>query len=488
MEDEDLLELEEQQAVGVDRSPGAVSRAKRARGHFASGTILPRLQGLLNPGLFRERGDTNRLVESVLGEEGALARLAMSNPDLAQEIRQQADTPMSSAEHEKFRSTLLGMVGDEVKRNERIKYQLADNQSFFDAFSTLRGFVPGYGNDEVDTREEYELREVQTLYKQAQAAALTDPDHSAAIMGEVRKKADALTANVRTDMEKQRKVARAEDGALWATARERLSETDDVIASLQDDLDKKGLRRDPSPVLIARANALLGQASDIPAAGFSEAADTAASMVPQAEGGAGNLLGEGIRLAGKATDKALAASDVQYLIQRLQFNRGLLQQSYTNDRLALADKWKASGLQFGNKAGEVYSVPSEAYKREAEKIEAAPKKPTDDVDTLRGMLTDEVASAQAAVDKTKPEASANLPGAAARFATATARLQMARDDADIFEADQQEAAANGQPVERAPDAAANLLEARKRRAARQSQRDSGLVRKATMEALRRYTR
>lgn len=480
--------LEEVAVTGANRNPNAAKRFERAPGHFAGGTLLPRIQGLLNPGLFRERGDTNRLVDSVLGEDGALARLAATNPDLATEIRQQADTPMSSAEHEKFRSTLLTMAGDEVARNQKIQYQLGDNKSFFEAFKTLDGFLPGIGDAKVDTREEYERRQIETLYKQAQEVALLDPDHSATLMGEVRKKADALTDGVRTDMEKLRRVARAEDSSLWATQREKLSETSDVIAALQDDLDKKGLRRPPSPELIARASALLGRAGDFPSAGVADAAADATSLIPEKAGDSGNLLGEAVALAGKITDKALQSDDVKYLIQRLQFNSQQVAASYVQDRAALADKYKASGLQFGEKPGEVYSVPNEAYTRAAEKIKPAPKKGTDDVDSLRGMLTDEVSNAQAAADKVAPEASANVPGAAARHQSALARLQIAKDDAAIFEDDQVQASGKAPPVARGDDAAMELQKARQRRAVRQQQQNSGLVRKATMEALRGYTR
>jgi hypothetical protein len=481
-------ELQEVAVTGANRNPGVIKRVERAPEHFAGGTLLPRLKGLINPSLYRERGDTNRLVDSVLGEEGALSRLAASNPDLVTEIRQQADTPMTSAEHEKFRSGLLSMVTDEVARNQKIQYTLGDNKSFFDAFKTLDGFLPGIGSAQVDTREEYERRQIETLYKQAQQAALIDPDHSSTLMGEVRKKADALTESTRTDMEKQRRVARAEDSSLWATHREKLSETSDVIAALQDDLDKKGLRRPPSPELIARASALLGRAGDFPSAGVGDAAADATSLIPEKAGDSGNMLGEAVALAGKLTDKALQSNDVKYLIQRLQFNAQQVQASYTQDRAALADKYKASGLQFGEKPGEIYSVPNEAYTRAAEKIKAADKKPTDDVDSLRGTLDDEVANAQAVVDKVAPEASANMPGAAARHQSALERLRIAQDDKAIFEADQQPADAKAPPTAQLDDAAVELQKARQRRAVRQQQQNSGLVRKATMEALRGYTR
>lgn len=488
----ELDELEEVAVTGVDRNPGAVKRVKRAPGHFATGTLLPRIQGLLNPGLFRERGDTNRLVESVLGEDGALSRLAATNPDLATEIRQQANTPMSSAEHEKFRSSLLGMVSSEVERNQKTQYQLRDNQGFFEAFKMLDGFLPGSGNDEIDTREEYERRAIETLYKQAQEVALIDPDHSAALMGEVRKKADALTDNVRTALDKRRRVAEAEDSALWSTAREKLSETSDVVAALQDDLDKKGLRRDPNDALMARALALLGRAGDFPSAGVEDAASDATALIPAKAGEAGNIAGEVIKLASKATDKVLQADDVRYLIQRLQFNAQQVQASYIQDRAALADKYKASGLKFGEKPGEIYAVPNELYQREADKIKAAPKKATDDVDSLRGMLTDEEESAQAAVDKVKPEASANVPGASRRLTAALERLQLAKDDRAIFEDDQRQAAATagGRAAEivQADDASEEIKKARQRRALRQQQQSATQTHQATMKALRGYTR
>jgi len=484
--------IEEVAVSGTNRAPGVVKRAQRAPGHFAAGTVLPRLQGILNPSLYRERGDTSRLVDSVLGEDGALARLAQTNPDLATEIRQQSESPMTVGEHKKFRSALLNMVGDEVGREQKVKYQLQDNQSFFQAFKALDGFLPGAGDDKVDTREEYERRAVESLYQQAQEIALIDPDRSASIMGEVRKKADALTDNVRTDMEKQRRTARAEDGALWASARERITETSDVIRSLESDLDEKGLLRKSNPALVGRAMALLGRAGDIPAAGIAEASDSVGSAVAGSveNATAGNVLGEAIKIGGAALDKYKETKDVRYLIDRLKFNGQLVEESYTQDRAALADRYKAVGLQFGEKPGEIYSVPNEAYKREAEKIKAAPKKPTDDTDSLRGMLTDEVSSAQAAVDKVKPEASANVPGAAARLASAMERLTIARDDSMIFEDDQRQAGGGAAPVPvvAGDDAAQELIKARQRRAARDQQRSSGLVRKASMEALRGYTR
>lgn len=488
-QDEDLQELEEVSVQSANRAPTLLQRAKRAPGHFAAGTRFPRLQGIFNPALYRERGDTSRLVDDVLGEEGALARLAQTDPELVAQIRQQAETPMSVGEHQKFRSALVGMVSEEAAREQKVQYQLRDNEGFFNAFRTLDGFIPGIGDAKRDTREEFERREVETLFRQAQETALLDPDHSAALMGEVRKKADALTANIRGDMEKQRKIARAEDGSLWATMRERVSETNDVVEALRDDLAKKGLRRSPNDTLIARANALLGQAGDFPAAGIADAAEGAAAVVPAGES-SGNILGEGIKLAGKLADKALQKDDVEYLIQRLEFNKAQIQKSYIEDRAALAAKYKASGLEFGEQAGEVYSVPNEAYQREAEKIKAAPAKPTDHTDSLRGMLADEVKSAEAAANKTAPEASANMPGAAARHAAAQERLQIARDDVAIFEDDERQRAGRELPpvAAGAEDPAIALREARQRRAMRQQKRDSGLVRQATMEALRRYTR
>lgn len=483
---DDEQQLEEFNVSGVNRRPGVVKRAERAPGHFATGTVLPRLQGILNPGLYRERGDTTRLVDSVLGEDGALARLAATNPDLATEIRQQADSPMTRAEHQKFRSSLLGMVGDEVKREQQTQYQLKDNQGFYQAFRQLDGFIPGIGNKEVDTREEYERRQIDTLYQQAQEAALLDPAHSAALMGEVRKKADALTDGIRTDIEKQRRVARAEDSSLWATAREKLSETTDVVAALRDDLAKKGIRREPNAALMNRALTLLGRAGDFPTAGIvDDAAGAVANVIPD-ESTAGNIAGEAIALATKGLKKGLESSDVAYLIDRLQFNAQQVAESYKQDRGALATKYKAAGLQFGEQPGEIYAVPNEAYEREAAKIQAAEKKPTDTTDSLRGMLSEEVESATAAVEKLKPEAAANVPGAAARLAAAQERLTTARDDHAIFEADQPQA--GGVPVLATDDAATELTKARKRRAVREQARDTGLVRKAITQTLRGYTR
>lgn len=486
---EPLDELDEVEVTGVDRTPGVVKRAKRAPGLLASGTVLPRLQGILNPALYRERGDTSRMVESVFGEEGALARLAASNPDLATEIRQQADTPMSVGEHKKFRSGLLALVGDEVAKEQRTQYQLRDNAGFMEAFSAMDAALPGVKDPDRFTFEEAERRQIAIMYQQAQELALLDPDGSKALMADVRKKADSLTANVRTQMEQIRKAARIEDSALFNAARERISETDDVVASLRNDMDDKGVFRKPNEAIIGRALAALGRANSLPSSGINEAATAAGAQVNAAAGGGtkGLILDTAIGIGGMVANKIKEGDDVAQLIERLEFNKGLIQKSYTEDRARLEQRYKPIGIAFGAEPGEVYAVLDENYKRAADQFPAKGAEPKDKPEALRNMLTDEQEAAQAALEDVKPEASANMPGARERLAAAIERLNLANDDLAIFDADQAEATGKPLPVA-GDDAGAEVVKARQRRQARSETRAQGQVRKGIMEALRGYTR
>lgn len=490
-------ELAEVEVSGRNRNPNAATRVRRARETFAPGTFLPRVQALLNPRLFRERADTNNLLEDVFAEDGPLGRLAATNPELVNELRQQAANPMQSGEHKQFRSALLGLVGQEVEKEGKIRAQVADNEGFMRAFAALDSSIPGIRDPDRFTLEESERRQIGILFDQAQQLALLDPDASKAIMAEVRKKADTLTANVRQFMEKNRRDAQLQDAALWSTAQERINETNDIIASLRDDMDERGVLRDPHPALIGRAMAALGRSSDLPGSGINEAAEAVGGVIAAGTQGSdnGNILATAISLGGQAVDKLKQRKEVGYLIQRLEFNRGLIEKGYLDDRQKLAERFRGSGIELGQAPGEAYAVVDEAYQAEADKIPAKAgrdgQERDDQVSSLRTMLDDELRSADAAVEKLRPDAAANLPGAAERLASAMLRQQIATDDLAIFEDDLRQAAgkdlASVQGVD-ANEAQKALQLARARRKNRSDATTRASIRRATMEALRSHTR
>jgi len=488
MADEEIQEIV---STGIDRTPGIGTRVKKGKEHFAPGTFLPRVQAILNPGLYRERGDTTRLVEDVFAEGGALARVAATNPTLYNEIRQKSETPMSAAEHKQFRSAILEMVGSEVEREAQTGIQIADNTSFMKAFALMDGALPGARDPERETFEEAERKQIGVMYQQAQEMALIDPAASKELMTEVRKKADALTSNVRTFMEKGRKRAIDEDTQLFASAQEQVNETNDIVASLEHDADERGFLRSPNEALIARAFNALGRAQNLPRPG-EEIADTGQNIGGAVGGLKGTLVGEAIALGGKILDKTTESGDVKDLIERLKFNAELVKKGYIENRKTLQDRYAPLGIEFGEKAGEVYATVADAYKKESDKIPAKSQTPeqaeTERTTTLRTMLGTEVDSAEAEVAKAKPEAAANMPGARGRLAAAIARAQNATDDRDLFEDDlRQQGHADAIPLQ-AGDTGEALGQARARRQARNTRQMHSQIRQGIQEALRNYTR
>lgn len=488
MDDEPIEEI---QVEGVDRFPSIGKRAAGGKRHFAQGTFLPRVQAVINPRLYRERGDTSRLVEDVFADGGALGRIAASNPTLMTEIRQQAETPMSPKEHQQFRSAIMQLVGEEVEREAQTGLQIADNKAFMSAFAMMDGALPGARDPERETFEEAERKQIGVMYQQAQQMALLDPAASKALMADVRKKADALTSNVRTFMEKGRKRAIDEDVALFASAQEQVNETNDIIASLEHDADERGILRSPNEALIARAFNALGRAQNLPRPG-DDVANTGQNIGAGVGGLKGTLIGEAVALGGKIIDKTTESGDVRALIDRLRFNSQLVQEGYLANRKTLQDRYAPLGIEFGEKAGEVYATVADAYQKESDKIPAKASTPEQDeterTTTLRTMLNDEVASAEADEARAKPEAAANMPGASARLAAALQRAQNARDDRDLFEDDLRNAGSKNAAPLAAADTGETIKQARARRQARDTRQMHSQIRSGIMEALRGYTR
>lgn len=486
---EEMGELPEATVAGVQRNPGILKRMARAPMHLASGTFLPRLQGILNPSLYMERGDTSRLMDDIFTEGGALERLAAANPALAQEIRQQSETPMSVGEHRRFRSAILGMVEEEVARESKIQYRLADNANFMEAFRAMDAAIPGARDPERFTFEEAERRQVDILFRQAQEMATIDPDGSAAIMAEARKKADSLTSSVRTQMEQIRKAARVEDSALAVNTRNASQLVGDALQELRSAIAEKGVSDVPDHVL-QRAMQAYGTAGQV---ALTNVGDVVASGALGAAGGlaggpAGALVSGAVAAAGGIREFFKGKEKVLDLERSLAGMQEQFAANYQANRAALQERYKAQGLAFGEQPGEVYAVLDEAYKAASDKIPA--KVPTeaereaDKESTLRQMLTDERDNAEAAMKRQEPEASANMPGASRRLAEARERQQRAQDDLAIFEADTMERS-GGQVPE---NAAAAITEARARRQSREQAATAARARAATAEALRSYTR
>ncbi len=487
MADDQEQILPEVGVKGRNRFQDAATRVSRATDVFSAGTFAPKIRALLQPGLYRERGDTNALLEDALADDGPLARISASNPELVTELRQQAANPMNERQHQQFRSSILQMVQGEVDRETKVRSTLQDNQSFLESFHALDSSIPGIKDPDKFTFEEAERKQILGLYQQAQQMAVLDPEGSKAIMADVRKKADALTVNVRTFMERNRKLAMADDTALSTSAREQINETNDILESLQHDSDERGFLKSPNEALIARAMAALGRAQNLPQPGFGEAgAASGANVANQVGGAKGTLIGEGMALAGKLIDKVKQSGDVKDLMERLRFNAGLIERGYQQNRQALQKRYEPLGIRFGEQPGDVSAVLEENYRAEGDKIPAKTSTPEqskkEQADTLRQMLQDEHAAASAAVEKLSPEASANMPGASQRLAAATARAQNAADDLAVFEDDQRAAA--GGPEPQTEDAAKAISQARARRKGREEMNSRGQVRTAIQESLR----
>jgi hypothetical protein len=491
---DDDEELSEVRVSARNRNPSIGRRWQDADKVFPAGTRSPRMQAAMNPTLYRERLDTNNLISQAFADDGPLAGMTAENPLLAEQIRDQAETPMAPAQHRQFRSAIMQLVGAEVERETKTRNQIADNTAFMRIFSAMDAAIPGLRDPKRHTLEEEERRQIEIGYNQAQELALLDPDASKAVMADVRRRADALTANVRTHIEQVRKAARLDDSELWSNATEQLNETNDVIASLQHDTDKRGRLKSPNDALIGRATALLGRSGSLPRAGLGEAAgaNVGSQVGAQMGGTKGALVAVAGDLAGKIVDKFTESGDVRDLIERLQFNAQLIQQGYEQNRAALAKKYSPYGIEFGAEPGEVYATINEAYRAEAEKIPAKVQTPEESASsknmTLRMMLQrerDNAAEAEAAV---RPEASAGMRGSDSRLAAAIERSQMASDDLEIFEDDLRQAGSTdalplpeGAPP---PDTKA----ARARRQARGESRVRSQIRQGIMEALRSYTR
>lgn len=494
----DVEELAEVQVSGRDPNPGAVTRVRRARETFAPGSFLPRVQALLNPRLYRERSDTNALMEQALAEDGPLGHLAASNPTIINELRQQAEKPMSSQQHQQFRSTLIGLVQGEVERESKIRSQVANNEAFMQAFSMLDGASPGIKDPARNTLEESERRQVSLLYQQAQELALLDPEASQAIMVEVRKKADTLTANVRQQYEQLRKRASLEDVTLY-------SNTDNAIQLLRDaheDLSRAlSSEKTPPDFVIQKALDAYGAAGIIQATSLGQVGThalgeaigggvggaTAGGMGGAAIGaGVGLLVGGGEKLLQHFKDK----KNVAVLAEHLVLAQEQALRNYQGNRAKLVERYAPLGIEFGEQQGEVYAVLDETYRAEADKIPEKVTTKEQDADqrtlALRTMLDDELASADAAVAELGPDAAANLPGAAQRLAAALTRQQVAQDDLAIFEDDLRLAA--GREMPEGVDASAAIEQARLRRRNRSDASTRASIRRATMEALRSHTR
>lgn len=499
-----LQELEELAAVDVsarNRSPGAATRFSRGKDVLAPGSFLPRVQSLLNPRLFRERGDTNALVRDAFAEGGPLAALAESNPAMVAEIRQQADTPMQPQEHKQFRSALLGLIGGEVEREGKIRAQIMDNEGFMAAFSALDSAIPGIKDPNRHTFEESERRQIAILYDQAQRLALLDPDASKAAMVEVRKKADLLTGNVRQLMGQTRKRATLEDTELYNASDNALQMLRDASQELVAALEAGSV---PDFVL-DKALTAYGAASAVAAPNLSDAASAAVSGAASGgvEGARSGLRSLGIGLlVGAAVEGVQAGTEffrgkakTQALVKHLENAKAQVEQNYAANRQKLQERYAPLGIELGEQPGEVYAVLDEAYSTEAEKIPAAmldkQGEQTDRTRSLRVMLDDELAAADDAVERLRPDAAANIPGAAARLASAITRQQTAQDDLAIFEDDLRQAAGvemssiPGIDVEQAGSA---IEQARRRRQIRSDTATRSQIRTGIMEALRGHTR
>jgi len=500
---DESMELPEVAVQGRNRFPGPVRRVSRAKETFSPGTFLPRVQALLNPGLYRERADTNNLVEGIFTEEGALGRLAATSPELVAEIRQQAESPMTRGEHKQFRAALLEMVGQEAAHESKVRATVADNAAFMEAFAAMDAALPGIKDPNRFTLEEAERRQIGIMFEQAQELALIDPDASRALMSEVRKKADGLTANARQYFEQLRKRAAAEDVALY-------SNTDNTIQLLRDahqDLTRAidSGKTVPEFVLQKALNAY-GAAGSMQLTSLGQ---VGAHAVGEAIGGglggmtAGGLGGVAIGAAAGAAiglGEGLVAhfkdkKNVRLLADALVSAQEQAAANYQSNRAKIMERYKPVGIEFGAQQGEVYAVVDEAYKAASSSIpesaRQAGKEGEEQRETLRMMLEDQLTAANLAVSELEPEASANVPGAAQRLASAIERRQMAVDDLAIFEDDlRQQAGVDFASIEGLDPAAAEkaIKEARARRQNRQAAAMQAEIRRGIRESLRSHTR
>lgn len=500
---EELQELQEVGITGRNRFPGAAQRVSRARETFSAGTVLPRVQALLNPRLFRERADTNNLVDGIFTEEGALGRLAIMHPEMAAEIRQQAESPMTAKQHQQFRSALLEMVGQEAAHESKVQATITENVNFMQAFSAMDAAIPGIRDKDKFTLEEAERRRIHIMFNQAQELALVDPDASRALMSEVKKKADDLTANTRQYFEQVRKRAAAEDISLYSAA----DNTAQMLRDAHEDLSRFiEADKDIPEFVLQKALTAYGAAGSMQLTSLGQ---IGAHAVGEAVGGGvGGLTGGGLAGAGVGAVAGLGIGLTEGLISHFKDKKNIraladtlvraqeqVAANYQANRAKIMERYKPIGIEFGAQQGEVYAVLDEAYQAASsaipESAAAAGREGAEQRETLALMLHDQLAAADREVDELTPQASANVPGASERLRVALERRQMAVDDMAIFEDDMRQE--SGQALSEIEgidaDAAQEAIkQARMRRQTRQQAAMQSETRRAIREALRSHMR
>jgi hypothetical protein len=496
---QDAAELPTVQATQTKR-PGFWERVTGANKTLVEPGILGKITAPIlagaNPQLYNERVQTNKLVDSALAPDGTLAFMAASNPQLADELRSRAQQPMSSQEHEQFRSGILSLVGTEVKREQDTQYQLQDINNFRDSFHQLDGMFrqPTDATPGVISVDDARRRQVETLINQAQEVAKLDPARAKEMMADAKQKADSITEHAIGQLDKVEKSARIEDGDLASAHNEQITNINDIVGSLENDRDAKGVWRAPNPAIVARGMAQLGRASTLPTSGFSETAQAAAPGVGAAVGGTkGGLIEAGVGLVGKVVDKITEGKDTQALIDRLNFQKQQLVKDYATNRQQLVDKYKPYGLQFGQQPGDVVAVVAQNYKDASGKIPDKTSTPeakaADETATYRDALTQEVRDSMAAVDSLKNAAASNVPGARSDLAAAVERAGIAHDNLAIFEDDNSKQTGQPLPQGLQGDVAAKAIQqARARRNARDITRAHSQIRSAITDSLRNFTR
>lgn len=486
-------ELPEVTATGRNRFPGPLERFRRGREELSQGAFLPRVQALLSPGLFRERLDTNALMESAFGEGGQLEDLKQTDPETYQAIRDAAANPMQPGEHVKFRSAILDMVDGEVRRKQAIDGQIADNGGYMRVLALMDRAIPGINDPDMETYEEGERAQIQAEFERAQAAAQAgDVEGSKAIMTEVRKRGDALTANTRERMEQYRKQARIEDSALYSAS----DNARQLLRDSMEDLRKYRERGEvPPDFVLDKAVKAYGAAGALQT---TTAGDAAAAALGGGVGGGGAgmaggvpgvLIGAGTGVVtggiGGLKDYFKSKKNIAALEAQLGDTLAQVDANYASNRATLAKRFAPVGIKFGEQPGEVYSTLGDAYQAASEKIpESAPRTPeqvnTDRTESLRKTLTSEQEAARAAVAAARPDAAANLPNAQSKLEKAMQREQEANDNLALFESD----IAGTMPGREAGD----VRDARKRREERAKSQRARDRQEGIVTTLRRFTR
>lgn len=441
--------------VGVsprrDRFPGFIERFKRA-GELSRGTFLPHVQAVINPGLFRERQDTNALMDSAFGEGGQLEELRQTDPQLYDALREASQDPMRPGEHRKFRSAILDMVQGEVERKQAIDGALADNAGYMRVFSAMDRALPGINDPDLETYEEGERQQMQLDYERAQQlAAAGDVEGAKSIMTEVRKRGDALSANNRQRMELDRKRAIIQDQGLYSGADNARQALRDASEDLERALAK--VEREGGQVpdfVLQKALTAYGTAGALQQTSLGDAAASAAGagVVGAGAGAAaglpGVLIGAGTGVASvgiaELREHFKSKKNVQALAVALRDADAQVARNYQSNREKLAQSYAPSGIKFGAQPGEVYAVLADAYKAEADKVpESPPRTPeetnSDRVESHRVRLTKELERAKAALEAARPDAAANTPNARAKLDAANKAAIEAQDNLVLFEDD-----------------------------------------------------